>query len=273
MFIHFFRPVCIFVIINLTNSITLFSEQGYEEFETNPYISTEERECVRPYLLPSLHPIKDSLDSIFHYYRATLNKETLIEAGFSIKYTKERSYIVVASHPELKGFLIKAHLDTELREKWDIPGWRWFVNRIEGATDISNAIKKINTPYFTVPKKWIYPLPASPFPSDPTLLSRKNVILIVEDMELESEKENVMAWKKCITEKHLDDFYAIIKEAGGSSYRKDNVCLTKYGTFAFIDTEYPRQKPSYHWIEPALSSEMRQYWRTITESDDEDWYK
>ena len=65
-------------------------------------------------------------------------------------------------------------------------------------------------------------------------------VLLVDDMDLVSKQENEVAWKSMITREHLNELYLIITRAGGSSYRPDNIWLTKHGKFAFVDTEYPK---------------------------------
>jgi hypothetical protein len=84
-------------------------------------------------------------------------------------------------------------------------------------------------------------------------------------MKLVSNAENEAAWKTVITREHLNELYLIITKAGGSSYRPDNIWLTKHGKFAFIDTEYPRQKFDYNSIPSYLSPEMRSYWANLTQ--------
>jgi len=214
--------------------------------------------------MPANHPIKPYLDHIFLNQRATLNDKTFASAGFISQFIRPRSFIRVASHPALPGYLIKAYLDSEVRVKKNIPGWKWLVNRVKNAKTISHFIKKRKIKYFTVPKKWIYLLPREPSPPIDSSYLRKNEILVVEDMNLVSKNDNIIAWKTVITKQHLDEFYAIITYAGGSSYRIDNVAYTTNGKFAFIDTEYNNKTPRYQDILGSLSPEMAAYWKMIT---------
>lgn len=261
-----FGAICcisIFFLHTPLNSVLIAQFTNGYDLEINPYFSSEEREAVRRYLLPRCHPIKYVLDSIFHAHRATQDERTMEAAGFSIKYKKVRSYISVASHPCLIGYLIKAHLDNEERLKKGRPGWKWFVNRIRGANKIRKAIQDMDSQLFVVPNKWIYPLPENPGPAEQHSSSRKNVILIVTDMNLVSQNNNYKAWKEKITKEHLEQFYAIIKFSGGSSYRPDNVWYTREGKFAFIDTEYPDREPNLNSIRHFLSDDMKIYWDEI----------
>lgn len=235
----------------------------YNDFETNPYSSKKEKKTIRPYLLPWNHPKKPYLDAIFLNQRATMNPESFADAGFISHHIQFRSFIHVASHPLIPGYLVKVYLDSELRSRRNIPSWQWFANRAKNAKAIDNVIKSKKLKYFTVAKKWIYPLPINPAPPNDLGYLRKNVILLVKDMNLVSKSENLLAWKTVITKKHLDEFYTIITSVGGSSYRPDNVTYTKNGKFAFIDTEYTNKSPDYRSILPYLSPKMAAYWKKL----------
>ena len=63
----------------------------------------------------------------------------------------------------------------------------------------------------------------------------------------------------------MDELYAVIRRAGGASYRPDNIAMTTDGRFAFIDTEHPDSEHDYESIVPYLSSEMRRYWSNLVE--------
>lgn len=229
-------------------------------FKNNTYISKKEKKAIKPYLLPKNHPTKAILDNIFHSSRAILDATALKNAGFNILYSGKRSFIKVVSHPLMPGYLFKVYLDNELRLKQGRPGWKWFAYRCQGARTIAKLIKREKIKYFTVAKKWIYALPATPAPPNSPVYTRKNCILVVEDMQLIDKEENLALWKNAITKKQLDELYDIITYAAGRSYRPDNIHYTKNGKFAFIDTEYPYHKPDFNSIRPFLSHKMRSYW-------------
>lgn len=237
-----------------------------EPFENDLNISQEEKDSTTPYLLPEDHPLTPILDSIFLSSRPLYNSKTFKAAGFVSKFIQPRSFIRVASHDLMPGYLFKVYLDSELRQKRKIPGWKWFANRAKNARVIEDFIRSNGIKHFVVPKKWIYPTPLSDRSQIPGKgkYSIKNEILVVEDMQLVSKKENKKAWKSVITKEHLDEFLAIIRHAGGASYRADNVAFTKHGTFAFIDTEYTNQHSKARSILPYLSPKMREYWIQIT---------
>jgi hypothetical protein len=240
------------------------SLKTFDDLEKNPYFSKQERKRIKPYLMPNDHPIKPILDKIFSK-RALLDADAFAAAGFVTKSVQPHSFIRVASHPETPGYLYKIYLDSELRLKKNTPGWKWFGYRTKNAKTIGDFIKKRKIQYFVVAKKWIYALPIEPSPPSDPLYARKNEILVVEDMNLVSDEENARAWRTVITKEHLDEFYAILTHAGGSSYRIDNVAYTKNGKFAFIDTEYNKKTPDHRAILPHLSPEMAAYWKKIAD--------
>ena len=132
--------------------------------------------------------------------------------------------------------------------------------RCIGAEKIRRVITKKNFTHFVVAEKYIYPLPAHPSPPSNGLYTRHFAILLAEDMQLVPKSENLRAWKTVITREHLHELYTIMTAARGSSYRPDNICYTRNGKFAFIDTEYPSSGPDYTSIRPHLSPKMQRYW-------------
>lgn len=238
------------------------SKADYKELKENPYVSSDERHAVKEGLMPREHPIRPILDALFSDTRVTATKGSLKKAGFRILKSQPRSFILVVKHPSLPGYLIKLHLDSEIRLKRGHPGWYWFAKRVYGAKQIARCIKKNHLRHFKVPGKWLYPLPVYPLHQPGS--DRKNVILVVEDMRLLPKEENVNAWKTLITPKHLDELYIILKKCGGSSLRPSNIPFSRDGKIAFIDTEYPDTKPRYNEIRPHLSRPMQAYWDKLT---------
>ena len=111
--------------------------------------------------------------------------------------------------------------------------------------------------------KWIYVLPELPSPPTGNGYTQHPVILVAEDMHIVPKNENLVAWKYLVTPKILQEFYTIINQAGGNSYRASNVPYTYSGKFAFIDTEYPYKRPNFRTILPYLSEEMKIYWEQV----------
>lgn len=232
-----------------------------QSLKNHPYISASAKSEIKPFLLPQDHPLKPSLDHIFHFTRATLNPETFAEAGFTTLYDQPRSFIKVARHPWLPGYLVKAVLDNEIRTKHEIQSWQWFVRRCIAAKMIQKNIQKLNSSLYCVPKKFIYVLP--PSPDIPPEYSRQLVILLAEEQNLVSKEENLEAWKTKMTPKHLDELYYILTHIPELTLRPDNIFYTHEGKFAFVDTEYQRAKPCLAGITAYLSPEMQIYWSKL----------
>jgi hypothetical protein len=217
---------------------------------------------IKRHILPANHPGKPALDAIFLSSRVTKDEAAFQDSGFTTLFQKSRSFIRVARHPSLPGYLLKAYLDSEQRQKGNRAGWEWLARRCEGAEKIRKIIEQNKIKNFQVPGKWLYPLPSQP---NATSLDQP-FVLLVDDMDLVSKRENEAAWKSMITREHLNELYLIITRAGGSSYRPDNIWLTKHDKFAFVDTEYPAQKFDYDSITSYLSPEMRNYWVNLAQS-------
>lgn len=239
-----------------------YQTADYNDFSKNPFTSKRQKKRLRPYLMPANHPIKPALDAIFTTQRVTANELTFTNAGFTILSTQPRSFIVVGRHPKLPGYLVKAYLDNETRQKQGHPGWVWLANRCKGAQKIEKVIKQFQFNKFTVAKKWIYPLPLDPPPLVRENRRRYNEILVVTDMKLAPKEESLNAWLN-MTKSDLDALYTIICSAGGSSYREDNIPYTQDGRFAFVDTEYPDKIPNFNSILRYLSPEMQAYWNKL----------
>lgn len=231
--------------------------------DDNPYIPSKAKQKMRPFLISDQHPMKGILDSLFLNKRVTLNHQTFQEAGFSIIAEGPRSHVLVTRHSLLPGYLVKAHLDTELRKKRKKESWYWFAMRCQGAAKVRQVIQKYRLKHFVVADKWIYPLPAEPSPPRSIKYTRHLAVLLVTDMDLAPDTQNYQAWRSIITREHLDELYLIISRAKGSSYRPDNIAYTNHNQFAFIDTEYPSQTPDFKNIRKFLSSDMQDYWDRI----------
>jgi len=234
--------------------------QENEEFESMEHISERAKRLMRPHLISRSHPMLKNLDKIFRQVRATQDEKHFKDNGFISISIRPRSYVHVAKHPSLEGYLIKANLDNELRVKYRKESWEWFVQRCVGAKKLKDIIKNKKIKYFSVADKWIYPLPTVPAPPTSIRYKRHLCILLVKDMNLETDKRNMRAWRHAITKRHLEELYCCISNAKGASYRPDNISLTKSGQFAFIDTEYPNGGPDYNGIRQHLNSEMLAYW-------------
>lgn len=235
----------------------------YRRLKNHPVIGSKEARTIKPWLLPKNHPMKTPLDTIFTASRALKDKHTFAAAGFDTFKVQPRSFIRVARHPALPGYLVKIYLDDEQRLKRNRQGWHWFAKRCEGAKRIAKIIKNKKIKHFKVAGKWIYPLPAKPKAPSGSEYSPKGEILLVEDMHIVSNSKSREAWKTVMRKAHLNELYTIIAYGKGSSYRPDNIPYSIDGKFAFIDTEYPDTEPNFATPIEYFSAEMRTYWRQL----------
>ena len=216
---------------------------------------------IKRYQLPDEHPIKQKLDEIFTKERVTLDEIQFLQAGFKPITPLRKDKIVIARHPHLQGYVIKTFLDKYPVNKSHDPDWLWLSRRCQLAKKIGHFIKKKHMRHFTVPKKWLYPLPVLALQNCETP-QRLNALLIEEEMPLLSAEDNKKAWE-LISDEALDELSDIILHVGGQSYRPDNVWMTAENTFAFIDTEYPHLPPRYCELIPYLTEEKGHYWTLL----------
>ena len=90
-------------------------------------------------------------------------------------------------------------------------------------------------------------------------------VLLVEDMQLVSKEENLRAWKE-MNKEQLRELFLIIRDAGGSSYRADNIWMSRNGKFSFVDTEYPKKEGNFATVARFLSKENKQFWNNLIKS-------
>ncbi|MBA2369446.1 MAG: hypothetical protein H0V82_10550 [Candidatus Protochlamydia sp.] len=235
--------------------------QDSKSYPYNRYVPSCDWVCLEPYFLPLDHPIKGKLDAIFTKKRVTFSKESFEEAGFEKIKLRAPTNIVVGRHPALKGYLIKAYLDTQPY----LIDWVNWMNRIAGAQSIQECIKRHDFHHFEVPRKWIYPLPENPSPEN--LCNRKNFILIVKEMPILSNEKTLKFYRNKICPAQLDELFILFTELGLiDSIYPDNIPVTKNGKIAFIDTEHHHQWPVKlekfkHFLSPA----MQEYWQVLIE--------
>ncbi len=217
-------------------------------------------EEIAPYLLPSDSTLQAPLDAIFSDPSVLDNPHTFKHAGFKILFEQPKSFIIVASHPLLKGYLVKCYLNSEHRRWKREPGWKWLVKRCQGAENVRQLIQRKDLRLFVVPDKWLYPLP------NPDDSAEQKMILIVTDMKLVSHSDSEYAWKHKITREHLKELYCILSHGFSSTFLPGNIPYTKKGKFACIDTEVPKRKHNYNAVREFLSKEMRAYWDELVRS-------
>lgn len=249
-------------------------EEGYEplaliekisSYLYNPLVPPAVWQDLEPYFLAENHSIKGRLDRLFQKSRATLSEDNFVKAGFGQPKKRNPGQIVIGRHPQFKDYIFKVFLDTQPA----MNEWINWVKRIEGARAIQGCINRHGFRHFSVPRKWIYPLPEEPSPPLDPRYQRKNFILVVENMQILDSKDNLKAFKNKITETILEELYTILSEEGLiDSVYPDNIPFTKSGKMAFIDTEHHHLAPvPYDKLTRFLSPERQRFWRSIFEKN------
>lgn len=236
------------------------SKYAYESPEVKESIWEE----VRPYLLPENHPAWPKLNRIFCESRSTLSPQEFRKAGFKRWRPGRWSRVSASSHPELKEYFIKAYCDVETGILYD---WKKWIHRIRGAEAIHKCIKDYHLQdHFTVPQKWIYPLPKTPSPPSSSLYVRKNFILVCENMRIQDHPTNQKMYKKKMSHEKMRALYIVLQVCGlYDSVYCFNIPFCKDGKISVIDTEYHHKWPvPFHKLKKSFSKEMRSYWEKIT---------
>jgi hypothetical protein len=232
------------------------------------YLSLREWNKVKKYLMPDHHPIKKKLDLMFSSARLLCNRESAEAAGFEAFPPQHNTQIIVAKHPELRGYIIKAYFDEQQYFKGKTECEHW-IRRVKGARLIQNYIRTYRYDnLFKVPKKWIYLLPDEPSPPPHHL--RKMFILVEEDMEIFDDITNKLRWgSEWVTKRRLYVLYKITTDLGLlDSAQPSNCPFSIDGKAAFVDTEmYHRHFVKYEKMTPYLSPAMKLYWKKITAKD------
>lgn len=233
----------------------------------HPFLNDQMQFRIAPHLLPIHHPMRAVLDSIFSKSRVLENEKTLLDAGFTIVAgPMHLSFVIVARHELVPGYVFKLYLDSESRQRKDIPHWQWLARRCDGAKGIRKIIARENITHFIVPDKWLYVLPVYPFSN---IIDPQPLVLMETDMEPVSLEVSERMWKTVITRKHLDELYTIFKHGYGGQgtiFLTNNIPFTKQGKFAFTDTEDPREVLKLKYllhIKKYLSKDMQRYWDTL----------
>lgn len=219
---------------------------------------------LTPYFLPEEMPIKHKLDKVFAS-RPTRSFAGLKIAGFKIPRIRRAAKVVVASHPKIKGFLIKLYTDNvSFTDEWI--NWK---RRIIGAQFIEKTVAELGYEHiFKVPKKWIYPLPPEPAGMTPGP-HRKNFVLIVENMKILDPRKNEFWWRSiAMTPDKVEAIYTVFQKAGlADSVYPDNVPFCKDRKLAFVDTEHYRQWPvPFIKLLPFFNAEMQEYWLMLMQT-------
>lgn len=229
-------------------------------YACSPYVDGELWNNLYQYLLPEYFPVKAVLDEIFSKRRVLLDSTSLRKAGFKIISKSKFSKTTVATHPKLKGYLVKMFTD-----KQDIPEWIRFKMRILGAQQTKAYIDSHGYGnFFKVPGKWLYPLPAEPSP--PPLYKRKNFILVVEDMHVLESSLNKARWRSDAVTKELLIAVCNTLHANGlwDSALPKNIPFCKDGKIAILDTEMYNDWPiHFSNLSKSINPNLVPFWQQI----------
>lgn len=225
---------------------------------TYPQFTQEQWVAIGTYLFPDKHPVKSALDKIFQSNRVTASIQTLKDAGFSVKGPGSGQTLVVR-HPKLSNVLIKLYTDDQCQEDF-----KNLYDRTQGAELAKQIIKSHNYEWlFKVPRKWFYILPETPGPTGPY---PKQLVLVVEDMQILPKEENYPKWKSpAMTKEKLDAIYILLTEGGfndlGLAF---NMPFSRDGRLAVVDTEdYHKWPIPYDRLTKYLSAKMTDYWNQL----------
>lgn len=217
-----------------------------------------------PYLLPANHVLHPILDTIFSTRDVLKNEKTFTNAGFIILRAQKTSGICLASHPKLKGYVIKCYLDSQSIHRSAYSQQDWLIQRCRGAARLKERIKNGNFKNFVVPDKWLYKLPSKAENEDSTF------VVVATYMNLVKKKKTASAWKTKPTKKDLRQLFTLMKQGGASPALVINTPRTKEGKFAFIDTEYPDRsfsKDKLTKVTHYFSEKNQRYWSSLIQNE------
>jgi hypothetical protein len=233
------------------------------EFAFNKNVDPKVWEDCKPYFLPSNHPVIPKLNRMFSAQRITISPESCKKAGFSRWKPGRWSRVLASSHPDIKEHFLKIYCDNEVGIKYDYLRW---IHRIQGANLIRDCIKRHNYgQLFSVPRKWLYPLPEHPSCPKGTQYIPKHFVLVCDNMRILGHSKNEKKYKSAVDKKRLQAMYVIFQECGlyDSTYCF-NCPFCKDGRIALIDTEYWHRWPvPFHKMTHYFSKDMQREWERI----------
>ncbi len=262
---HFFASLlgCFFVPVFCDPG--LFSQWIDQDFvhgrwEDDPLLTPEQIELFQQFVLPADHPARIVLDQIFSETRATLDLEHFLDAGFCLTRV-QGAQVVVAKHPALPGYVVKAHLDDQ-KEVSDIVR---LGTRLVGARLVQEIIANQGLTCVKAPAMWAYPLLlAEPFPRS-RRYKRKHFMIVAEDVRPLPQEENLLLWKsEAVTKHHLDELFHIITIMRFHDMNPSNVPFCEDGYLYIVDFEdYWRPVPNTTGIAASLSEGNQIYWNSL----------
>ncbi|WP_284452705.1 hypothetical protein [Parachlamydia acanthamoebae] len=212
-------------------------------------------EDLKSFELPEDHKLRKKLDKIFSKNGVLASNNALKKAGFR-RMIKCKAGMVVAKHPKLEGYRIKAYTDSYNGEEWQA-----FTRRIKGSRLIRKSIDAHQLNHLlNVPKKWLYAVPKEAG-------SPRKYILIVQDMDTLGWTLNANWFALHMTKAKLKALYTIIKENKLiDSVYPDNIPFSWDKRLNFVDIEHfnsTNHPIQYRKLLPYLSPEMQTYWKSL----------
>lgn len=247
--------------------LTLCISFAYAEDPTqihHSYVSESVWEEVGPYLMPKSHPLKRKLNKIFSQSRVLKGMKSLWLAGFTPTAPQKSTGVIVTKHKDMPGYIFKLYADNQTTV-FHQPEYTDWIGRASGAEYLRQEIAAAGwEAYFKAPKKWIYALPAEPMGSYPHI--QKNFILVEEDMEILSSKENEEKWRSAsITPHFLNMLFHLLATTGLVDGSKPaNIPFCKDGKIAFVDTQWHHKKPDgFHKLFRILPKNLWPHWQNL----------
>lgn len=220
--------------------------------------------CMEEKLLPTNHPAYEVLCRLCQNRSIFDNFESLSDAGFMIRnmpITVREWTIMVAEHPEVKGFLIKKYPNHFPK---DLQLYN-YLTRINGADQIDAYIKTHQFQHLTVPKKWLFCLP-------PKNDESEDYLLVVDDIPILPGGywgEEVFDLYSTMSSEVMRELCCLLHDLKGCDAWPQNQPFTKEGKIAFIDTEALGKSFGdfiyrlIPFINPALHLEAYELWNFL----------
>lgn len=268
------KRITLFLLI----ALTFFSFRGYLQIESKKEhlaaqnvwsIQTEInnslfKESFKPYALPEDHTVKKFLDQVFSDSRPIANSVAMKKAGFSIPADKEQD-LIVAYHPQIEGYVIKYYYDNHNIN--EAPYW---LLRMKGLARVEKAIDKFGYgDIMKAPKKWVYEIPNTDKVVANEGVYPKKYLIVAEDMQVVSRKENDRLYKEELTAQQMKAIYDVLKETWlYDCVYVDNIPFSKDGKITFVDTEDFDRKPiKFKFMASAFPEKLQTYWKELTKNE------
>lgn len=190
--------------------------------------------------------------------------ESLKQHGFEIvnEAASINSWsIMVARHPQLKGFLIKKYRDSIPRDVQ----LRNYLLRIKNACILSDFINMQKMTHLIVPKKWLYVFSTTGSDSE-------DYLLIVEELPICSGGwwggETLQRYA-VMDEPTMREICFVLYNLQGCDAWPQNLPFTRNGQIAFIDTEHLGQSFGdftlrlLQFINPKIVPNAQEYWSEL----------